>query len=305
MLNFGKYNGLTYDYVLANQKEYCIWILKQSTINMDKRIFQFYEYIKQNIYKLYNISNLTGLSKIPCTVLVNYIICDNNFTDKLMNIKIQEKKLGYSIKPNNQYAYYGQFVDYLVIYEIAKKYNIPFSDDRTKYILLHNNGDNYGEIIKTSYHNMTNKIATICDIFNVSLCHSLFFDDDNAMSMINKFEPFYDKLSYDNIIKYINNINSKNIILNPILTNYELGIIADGDIIMDNIIIDIKVSNSIGLHIYDFIQLIIYAILYYANTGIICNKLVILNFLKGCEYEIDVSDQLLLQFFNIVRGYKI
>jgi len=257
---------------------------------------------------LYNIKDLIGIQKITCTALVNYIICDKNFISNIMELNINETKLGCNIIPNQYNNYYGQFIDYLVRYEIAKKHNISFSDDRSKYIIMHGSKkeefDVYHNIIKVSYNNMINKNASICDIFNVSLCHSIFFGDTDVYKMINTINN-YDIISYNNIIKYINNMQFNNIILNPILNNYDLGIIGDGDLIMDNTIIDIKVSNNIGLHIYDFIQLIIYAIIYYKNTNIICNRLVICNFLKGNEYIINIDETLIIKLCNIVKEYNI
>lgn len=303
MINFGKYNKKSYDYVIDNDKDYCIWIIKQN-IKPDKKpnniMFPFYEYIKNNIIKLYNVKNLVGIYKIACTQLVDYMICDVAFMDLVVDLQINENKLGYNIIKNQHKSYYGQFIDYLIRYEIALEHLIPFYDDRTKYVLLHN--DNH--IIRQSYNNMVNKIASINDIFNVSLCHSLFFGNIDSLQFIDTLKD-YDIVSHNNIKKYVANLEFNHILINPVLNNYDLGIIGDADIIMDNTIIDIKISDHIGTHIYDFIQLMIYAVTYYRNTGRLCTKLKICNLLKGNEYIVNINEQLIDKINVIIGGYSI
>ena len=61
-----------------------------------------------------------------------------------------------------------------------------------------------------------------------------------------------------------------NVLANPILGNLELNILADADLIIEDELIDFKTSRkeSRGKLISDFIQLFLYASLYYKKTDI-------------------------------------
>ena len=302
MITFGKHNGTPWLTMIETHKDYCMWILKQDPTNMKTNMLEFYNYLRNLDSKLYDVASLPTIKKITCTKLVNYIICDPTFMDLIKDLDINKHKVD---KISNQVnigpGYYGQFIDYLVRYEITKHNNSVFHDDRTKYILMNNPDD----IIQTSYNDMINKTATPNDVFNVSLCHSLFFGDtlDNITQMFNTID--LDTESHTAIQKYVQSLTFKDILINPILSNHTINIIADADIIIDSTIIDIKVSNSIGTNICDFIQLIVYAILYYENNNIMCDKLVICNLLKGFEYVVHITNPLLLQLSGIVKNYKI
>lgn len=150
--------------------------------------------------------------------------------------------------------------------------------------------------------------ATMQDIFNTSICHSLYFAEVKALNYINHKNIITNEL-YDNIIKYINiKILNKNIVLcNPELGDNTLHINADADLILDNELIDIKTSkyNHIGNNINDFIQLFVYASLYYKKYNKYINKLTIFNPLYLTEYTIEINNDIIHKYLEILINYSI
>ena len=97
----------------------------------------------------------------------------------------------------------------------------------------------------------------------------------------------------NNLNLFIDNLckNKKNILCNPDLGNRELEILADADLIIDNEIIDFKCSkNLIGEEINDYIQIFIYACLYFIKNNIKCKKISIINMQKNIVYYIDLTN---------------
>jgi hypothetical protein len=370
MISFGKHKGKTYDYIIENDKSYCSFVLNQT--NCSKGFKHFQDYLKLNCEKLYDINKLKNIGCINCTQLTKYMFNDidvNNIIKniEINNISIDKINININIKPE----LYGQFIDYLIRYEISKINNIKFIDDRTEKFINHNlpciysnfgnliheelsisvwdidnnldnflydnidddfldklkNSSNISEqdinkikdafykyrinlyqIMKNSYYKMqNNNNVSFIDILNVSIFHSLSFCRNDDIKYVNYEEDIINKKSYDNIIKYIQNkvFNKRNILINPQFGNIYLGINGDGDLIIDDELIDIKISKSVGLNINDFIQLIVYATLYYLKTNIICNKLTIYNPLLGKEYNIIISLDIINKFIIILENYDI
>ena len=94
---------------------------------------------------------------------------------------------------------------------------------------------------------------------------------------------------------------------NPILGNTDLCIAADADLILDNELIDLKTSkyNKIGNNINDFIQLFVYASLYYKMTNKYINKLTIYNPLYMIEYNVEINNDTITNILNIITNYDI
>lgn len=150
-------------------------------------------------------------------------------------------------------------------------------------------------------------IDSIPEIFITSLSHSILFDRYYSPVKINLF---YNKIINDiKIVNVINeitkiykhrikNVNTKNILLNPSF-GYKLNIPvemchipADADLIIDDMLIDIKCTSKIRLE-FELLQCLGYASLMYMNTKYMdqnkLNKICIMNFLLGISYEIDIS----------------
>jgi hypothetical protein len=153
--------------------------------------------------------------------------------------------------------------------------------------------DKITEIIEKSYRNMKNYTANYNDILNVSLCHSLFFGETQAYYYFNYFDKNY---HYDdgNLQEYFQAKMSNNedkVLCNPTLGSMDLKLGADADLIIDKELLDIKCSSrKIGENMNDFIQLFIYASLYYKQTGIKCKKLTILNPILNYEKYIELTN---------------
>jgi hypothetical protein len=315
ILNFGQYKGKTYEYMINNEKRYCMWILENS---LHTSVNPFKEYLNENFKNDYlskiNNSNIKN-SYIDCTKLSFYYENDNNIIKliKLNELKITKTELNFNIIrsdtiPSN---IFGLFIDYLIRYNICKIQNKKFYDDKCDFFVkIHSMRDNYEmdespikghiqdkdywqkcEIIRDSYINCIELNASITDIYNMSLCHKFRFGDIKGLEYLNK-NLCIDENDNNKLNLYIENKikNKKNILCNPALCNSELKIRADADLIINDELIDFKISGTnIGENNKKYIQLLIYVCLYYKKTNIKCKKITILNLLLGYEYSIDIS----------------
>ncbi len=363
MLSFGKHSGKSFDDVLKCDRSYCLFILKQKTKKGNFK--QFQDFLKINIDKIYNKEQLFKHGNINCSDLADYMGCDVNVLSLIENISlnsVRQKKIerNENIPPH----LFGQFIDYLIRYEISKITKTKFNDGRTDllktgfssldlcnfatmvemifnkeiYDIEHFDDEFIGNFLEgceknkqdktyendvvelktlidmyinegihtilASYKKLQNNYnVTLMDVLNVSISHSLFFNEVKSKAYINYGGEILNNNSYINIVTYIQNkvTGKSNILCNPILGTKNIS--ADADLIIDNELIDIKVSSSIGKNINDFIQLIMYAALYYLKTNIICTKLTIYNPLLGNEYFIEIDLNLLKNILDISNGY--
>ena len=168
------------------------------------------------------------------------------------------------------------------------------------------------------YHKVKNTdkfktIEIIKDIFIVSLCHSECFggcpDQEKVNSILNEIAteefmiefviPFYNYC--EDLIK-----DKQKIYLNPALGCKENMIPSDCDIIIDDLLIDIKCTAGENSCI-EILQLLGYLILACTNPSININidKISVINLYKGYEYIYDVSNlskELLLEYLKILQG---
>lgn len=151
----------------------------------------------------------------------------------------------------------------------------------------------------------------ISDVFNVSICHFLVFNNYEYCKYLDIKVGEYDRF---NTLKYvqskIQNIKNDEILLNPVLnqtitnSKHIIEINAEADIILGNELIDIKCSKyEIGDLIIDYIQLIVYAALYYNKSKIKCDKLTIFNPVIGYEKTIIIDNKLF--YHNVLDVIKL
>lgn len=306
LITFGKHNGKTYCTIIKIDIEYCGWILQKTTSH--EGIQDFKQYLIRN-YKKEIPKNLETCSRLAKYYKINYellnlirnlqihtITYSNNFIDELENIS-----------PNIK----GCYVDYLIRYLISNEINSQFEDRRTDFMLnelyCFKNTLNDGFIINNlivesipeemidNYEKLKKLNADNNDIFNVSLCHSLFFGENQSLEYFNYIKD--NNINQDNsqLLNYIRTKieNKNNILCNPILGNSNLKISADADLIIDDELIDIKYSKyMIGNNVSDFIQLFIYVALYFVKTGMKCTKITIFNPNLGYEKYINLNENM-------------
>jgi hypothetical protein len=332
-ISFGTHKGKTYELMCEKEKSYCMYVLKQKDCYGAFKNFQ--DFLKKCKNKLYDVNELKKIPGIKCTDLINYMVDDINVINIINNIKINTTNQN-KIRINNniESSIFGQFIDYLIRFEISKTQSIKFEDSRTECMIYQESindsfekkldidlseNDDDGETvlddhqiqlqsIKNSYYKLqTNCDVVLKDVLNTSIAHSLFFREIKALKYVDYDNEIMTKTSYKNIITYVNEKvnNKKNILLNPGLGNDKLQISADADLIIDNELIDIKVSNSVGLNINDFIQLLVYATLYHMKTNIVCNKISIYNPILGVENYIIIDLNMIKKMLVILKNYEI
>jgi hypothetical protein len=319
VIEFGKYKYKTYDYVIKNDLKYCNFIINTNSIN--KSFINFQKYLKENedfFKNEYNINELQTFPGINCSDLSEYMKYDLNIVELIKNHTILINTIDYHENieeltlPSD---IFGIFIDYLIRYEVHKKKNIEFTDSRTDNLIncvsfiINDEKIIMPKEIKKSYKRMKKNKATMINILNVSISHSIWFGNYESIKYINTKNIISDRL-YNNIIKYIDIklLNNKIILCNPILDSKEFNIGGDADLIFDNELIDIKTSkyNEIGNNIIDFIQLFLYASLYYKKHNKYINKLTIFNPLYLIEYVVDIQDcEIITKILNILANYNI
>lgn len=91
-----------------------------------------------------------------------------------------------------------------------------------------------------------------------------------------------DNLQINGLIDWINNNvkDHKTILCDPDLSDPAMDIIADADLIVDDEIIDFKYCHNVYTD-HQFLQLLIYAAMYFHHTGIHVKKLTIFNIKHG------------------------
>ena len=168
------------------------------------------------------------------------------------------------------------------------------------------------------YHKVKNTdrfktIEIIKDIFIVSLCHSEFFGGCPDQEVINRIlnEIGKEEFLIEFVIPLYNYCedlikDKQKIYLNPTLGCKENMIPSDCDIIIDDLLIDIKCTAGENSCI-EILQLLGYLILACTNPSININidKISIINLYKGYEYIYDVSNLskvLLMEYLKILQG---
>jgi len=307
-IKFGKYKNQTYEYVMKKDIKYCEWILTQNTSYQS--MIDFQKFLKENSEDiLRNI--LKNNNSIKCSDLSQYMKYDKNIINLIKDYKITIYEISNEITieeyslPDN---IIGIFYDYFIRYVICKKKKIEFNDNRANFILNCENITIDNKDIYNSYNNMKQNKATNQDILNVSISHSIFFGEVSALEYINH-NDIISKKEHKNINKWIDKkILNKDIILcNPTLGDTKLKISADADLIIEDELIDIKTSkyNKIGNNITDFIQLFVYASLYYNKKKIYINKITIFNPLYLMEYSIEINNDIIHKILDILTNYNI
>ena len=310
-ITFDKYKNKKFDEILAIDYNYCKWILLQNTDKED--IILFKQYLRNNI-KL--IQPIIPKCQINVTDLCKFYKHNTQILSLINNLIVEKKNI-ISLQDNDIYklppSIYGIYIDYLIRYKLCIINNLIFRDNRanfmmeefielnlvnknllnvesTKYIVEIDNLEyiKLENLFQNSYEKMQLGIASCNDILNVSLMHSLYFNENTSLNYYNYIiNYYYDYDSFDNYLRY--SFNNNAILLNPILSNEELKIAGDADIINNNELIDIKCSKCFVNNITMFLQLFIYIILYYHKTSIKCNKITILNPILGYEYYINTT----------------
>lgn len=309
MIGFGKYKYDTYDYVIQNDKSYCKYIL--SLKNKTQYVQDFCDYILQ--HNVFDLKNLRYFDIINCSSLKEYMISDNNVLNLINRIEINKLNIDYKIDNIQKIttSLFNNFINILIRYEISKLKNMQFDDFKTHHLCDKNNLKlmNYVyENMNKSYIKMINDDnVTLTDILNVSIGTFLYHNKESDQVKYLNFcrKDVIDETSYDNIKNYISFKikNRQNILLNTEFYDEKLHIKGDVNLILDNELITIKLINDISQ--IDFIQLIIYATLYYKKTDNICNKLTIYNPILGEEHIIFINKFIIQDFIEILENYKI
>ena len=203
---------------------------------------------------------------------------------------IQEKQVhegtcysNYIIK-NKLYSANGLFYDYLIRKHVSNLQNKDAFDSRAERMIDQGYTD-YDPDYKI-YQDKTNQVLDILPtVYRVSCLHKLFFRE--------KVENFNPKMiNLDNIKETLNYISSleniENALLNPDCDGIYFA--GDADMVIDDTIIDFKVSKYAGVVMDHFLQLIFYAAAFYINEGKEMRKFLIYNPLLGLEYTLELKN---------------
>jgi len=312
IFKFGKYKGKLYNEVISKDINYCNWLLRQESNSTNNEFKNYYN----NEFKNNNKINIpTGM--IACSKLCEYYENNIEILNFIKNIDINKYNIISPDLTNDTLKLpphiYGQFIDYLIRYKISVYLESIFDDSRALTVLRQYNNEKI-EITKIneSYMRLISKIDNknyLNDIFNVSLCHSLFFENIKCLDYLDYIKNINFTYNEHNLELFIESLckYKKKILCNPVLGSTELQISADADLIIDDEIIDFKCSKYlIGEKIKDYIQFFIYLSLYYIKDKIKIKKISIINLQLNIVYYIDLTKwDNYDNFINILRMRNI
>lgn len=170
---------------------------------------------------------------------------------------------------------------------------------------------NFKKIFKTIYIlSISDYIYRIGD-FNRTLDKFLNFEKSLKDENFEKYEDLFNdfKNVYENLKRLLkNSFNIKNIKLNPKLGLFESNILikADADLILENTLVEIKTSKLLKIKKEYLEQLLLYAILYFKNTGNKIENFKILNPRANnlIEFKINWDKKLYDNFKKILNKIK-
>jgi len=276
-----------------------------------------------NTIKFSTASNLyTNLNKERKEELRN--IAEINLSKIHINLlNATQFKYPQWIEENKLWYLYGYFIEKIINRIISKYKKKEVEDTSIIYYITKNKKIDFKILINCNEKDLKNKyqlnlkerkflksykkfinldlenIDIIDDIFNISIVNSILNGREEEYKYFNNKGLKIDINIIENIEKYFINLttNSENILINPILGGSELCLGADADFIIDDIILDIKVSKIKTKNIAHIMQQFIYVSLYNLqqkkeNTESIkkINKIKLYNPLLNIEYNVDITD---------------
>lgn len=269
---FGKYYGKSFKWVMKNDQNYCSFILNQRDCNGN--FLEFQNYLKKKNFM--NTTSIHFTSKSVCDIS-NILSSDEEY---LHSIDSFNERLYFTDKIIKDISIpedlFGIFIDYLIRYEMAEMNKIKFIDTRIDKVFK-----NY-------------EIKNISDIFIG--CQAHFLSSNDNYEITKEFNQEIANYNHEIIKNYTNSfkINDKyDLFLNPTLDNDELKIYGDADLIVNNNLIDFKMSNYSGTTNKDFIQLLIYSVLYYLKYSTVLDSVEIYNPLLGFKRKMFVNETII------------
>ena len=315
IVKFGRYKGQSLEN-LINDRSYANWVLENlsKSSHVSKEMIETIKHLSDDLPdEPITGCNLTSRTKSLLANRQYNKIIEHNIPnidlkfDETYDI-ISEEFCNFirglhSIQPSGS----GCFIDYLLRRVWSEKIGINFDDSRANHTIscIDDQDDQphieYGDYkvnfpkpyidAYTKVKDIKNKsIDIISDIFIVSLGHSYFFheyDEDIAVKQFKYIENKFIKTFENDISKIINLIPIKDkISINPNIGF--CGISADADLIIDDNIIDFKVTKCHNYK-YETFQLLGYSAL--SNVcGHFINKVHIFNLYLNVKKSINISN---------------
>ena len=296
----GKYKNKTLKEVYETNLNYCLKTLRKN-VKFEKYINNRYlkdvnssqeEMHKMKLF-MNNVTTLIKQLKPYHQIKIQDCFGEHNGIQK-KQVDKSSYYTDYLIK-RNLYSANGVFYDYLIRKHISNLKNQDAFDYRAETMIAQGYTDYESdyEIYKDKRNQVLDILPTI---YRVSSLHTLFFGEK-----VEDFNPLM--INLDNIkmaLNYISSLkNIQNAILNPICGGIYFN--ADADLVINDTIIDFKVSKNAGVGMDNFLQLIFYAAGFYINERKEMKKFVIYNPLLGLEYTLELNN---LDLKELVRFFE-
>lgn len=262
-------------------KEQCI-IVDMDNIQLDKIYDRLNTHIKSN-YKNKN-ENVNYVCKILCVKLGD----ESSDPDKFLNNCFDDI--------NSFSLLFDIFYSWIYTYKNLIKCNGTMYCDISDTVMLR---------LMNSYFkfiDLSNKTIDILeDIYNVSLCHSLFFGRQDIPDI--NIKKCLKEFNYEYVSRYVTSLLeiSTDVDLNPVFGVRELNLQGDGDIIRGSTLIDIKCSKKKSYINQGFLQVMCYELLHRYKGGV-CKSITIYSPLLGVEYSIDMKDIILQYDISLIKS---
>jgi len=309
IITWGTNAGMTIEQIFQENIGWCLWTRDRHEKSPLARSIIFCDWLDSKLQELDN--SLIIPPSINVSHLAKIIDRSPSFLKLLNGCSPVHSFFSNQIKwsrpaqvPPNLF---GVFIDYVLRHYISSQIGQPFIDRRAEifavdlddsendcdFVFCKENGNPIRpKRVCVSYKVVKQSTETklvLRELFYTSTAHTAFWGE-GYHEKIDYDDSFLPLQVFDIITQNLEIVIKKTpLLLNPIVGNANLGINGDADLITGEEIIDFKTSMNEPAT-KDFIQLYLYAVLYYKNTGKYIKTLTVLNPLMMCNWTIDISN---------------
>lgn len=311
---FGRHAGKTFEYMLENEFQYCLWAISNAKAASAR---SFLQYLKESPKMMAHMeSRKDWRNALRCVRMMNVTQLAARIDDPIITRIVQSLVATTHKYPrirrsaNIPAALFGQFIDYYLRYRISVRTNTLFVDRRAENAAIQCNMETDEKTtdaiaIGNSYARMQSGVDVAHrDVLNCAVAHSLWFGRSHT-KFIDADIDVMDGDSEKAIEAYVEDVvKEKDIHLNPAVSALEWNICGDADMVIGEKLVDVKVVNG-DVCAGDIVQLLIYAALWYKKCGEYIKNISIYNPLCGTETIYGVSSAQIDAVFDQLNSYEI
>lgn len=308
VLACGKHAGRTFDELWDAERGYCEWAAGNASYG---RMVEFAAWCREKLKR----EPLRLRRDMNVTDVVDPLACNDEFMSLLPSFATKVRKVHDPVArpPSVTAAVFGTFLDYMFRHHLCSRQHKPCDDHRAKIVSdsVQYDEDNIDEdeLPPDRWHScmlMCNVLefidkdiveayrvfvstpdtrAVLGDVFTTSLAHAAFFARDVRGL---KFDTSMVSDAHVNaMLAYLDTLPTDKMECDP--TFGIVGLLkGDGDLLCGDVLVDFKASATPPTP-SSWVQLLLYATLWFVRTGDRLREIRVYNPLLGEEYNIDIS----------------